>query len=330
MGLKRITADSYRNSGMRGVNCLLCWQPYDARADLAAAKEIGADHVRVGIKATETAAGMTIDDAQIETLQRYATWCQAAGLYIVLVLGPDTDKLRSELWRNTKAAAKLRLSLTALWVRIATLFINRVVFAGFDFFNEATLVDRGTTAAVYYAWVEETVADVTAADRRRVCIVQVFPDARPDGEYGMPPRAIPGVVYSVHDWSPTPYTHAGWWPWAAPAIKEYSAAVRSAHLESLLPFATWCRQEDAPGYVGESGAANVQPGHVERLELSSDLARGFGLSWAGHAFRMWPAWDFETVWSEKTPTSAEEVATSPFVRRGDTPGAVALRRALAG
>ncbi len=329
--MKRITADSFRNAGMLGFNAMNCSQPEDPTEKLAALKKLGPklNHVRVKLEVSEIDGVLAVNPAHLKTLDKFATACQAAGLHIVLAV--FADQHRVSLWKDTKTAQRLRDSLwLKLWSLFCAKFAGRRVFAGFDFFNEGTYTESGAGAARrYYEAAELFAGLMRQADPNRVPIIQIFPDALAGGPYQfLPPRAIPGVVYQVHDWTPMGYTHTpiiGMDPNDKQRFDDYTAEVRSLHLESLLPALRWANDNNAPLYVGESGCLNTQAGAAFRFELSHAIAKGYGASWAGHEWRGAGEWDPEAVWDQK-PTTREQINAGRFVRKSDTDRMDALRR----
>lgn len=316
-GLRTLTASSFGSSALRGMGGGTLRLGRRTLADLHAARELGADHLRFFI---EPARGPTdtryrLPAQQWVVLEQTLDDLQEAGLYMVLAAGFGDDA-RNRLWGD----AALQEAAIDLWSELALRLKGRAVIAGFDLVNEP--VPPGLTYAMRQSrWLDfagRVVAAVQRADPTRVLIVQSAPDATPASFRNLRPLVFGNLVYSVHSYEPFDFTHQGVmreFPQARPFPEAREDGVSTAQLlvDSLEPVREFAARHAVPIYVGEFSAPRWAPGHssARYLRQSIDIFERHGWSWSYHEYRAWHGWDAEMASAQQAP--GERSANAPAV-----------------
>ncbi|MBQ7666931.1 MAG: cellulase family glycosylhydrolase [Kiritimatiellae bacterium] len=181
-----------------------------------------------------------------------------------------------------------------IWRRIAARFRdNADVIYGYDLVNEPKQLDR----APFDYWTLQRLAAeaVREIDPETPIIIESNLMDAPSAFSYLSPLRMDNVIYQVHCYTPTAFTHQGVhgrdvglvWPdpdrkWDKDFIRATMAPVREFELK-----------HNAKIYVGEFSAIAWAEGAEKYLEDCMDVFEEYGWDWTYHAFREWSGWSLE-------------------------------------
>lgn len=187
----------------------------------------------------------------------------------------------------------------AVWQRIATRYKDVKAIWGYDLVNEPVedLVEEGCDD-----WQElagRTARAIRAIDAGRAIIVEPSPWGSPKGLSDFVPIAVSNVIYSVHMYEPSAFTHQG----VHKRGREYRYPGEidgklwdKAQLEKALqPVVAFQKKYNAHIYIGEFSAIRWAPDNSACRYLKDviDIFESHGWDWSYHAFREWNGWSVE-------------------------------------
>jgi hypothetical protein len=133
------------------------------------------------------------------------------------------------------------------------------------------------------------------------------------------PLPVPGVVYSIHMYSPLTFTHQG-------VSKDYPAPqnepTKDAIRRFLQPAIDYQRKYNVHIFLGEFSAIRWAPGDsaCDYMRNVINVAEENNWDWSYHAFREWDGWSVEhdsdpnNHRQSKTQTSREALLRSWFAK----------------
>jgi aryl-phospho-beta-D-glucosidase BglC (GH1 family) len=306
-------------------------------ADLRTLANWGANSIRWQL----TWDGFPRSPADTAALPLYTAWmqralahldsllpvCRALGLHIALDLhtppggrassGQECKLFQSPLWQQ---------AFRNLWKEIATRYRNETAIWGYDLVNEPLegVIPNGLMD--WPALATQTAQDIRAVDSTHWIIIEASPGGSPVALAAMEPINIPGVVYSLHMYEPSLFTHQGIYSVSEaisyPGIiggKEWNKETLRQYLN---PVKEWQQDYKARIYVGEFSAIRWAPGESAHNYLRDciEIFEEWNWDWTYHAFREWHGWSVEH--SNKkgdehpsiTPNSRELLLKSYFKR----------------
>ena len=185
------------------------------------------------------------------------------------------------------------------WRRMAARYKGCGAIWGFDLANEPveTLVEEGCDD--WHALAERAAKAVRAVDPERLLIVEPPDWGGPNGFRDFQPIDVPRVVYSVHMYAPTAFTHQT--IHGNEGGRTYPGAIGGTHwdkarLEAVLaPVVEFQRRYNAHIYVGEFSAIRWAPAGSACRWLADVISifEAQGWDWSYHAFREWDGWSVE-------------------------------------
>ena len=145
-----------------------------------------------------------------------------------------------------------------------------------------------------------------------------------DALANLEPLPVPGVVYSVHMYSPSQFTHQG--VYGAPVGVHYPGTIAGNRWDKetlrhvLEPALEWQHDHGVQLYIGEFSAIRWAPDESAYRYLKDciDLFEENRWDWAYHAFREWNGWSVEhgpdpaDTAPAKTRTTREKLLRSWF------------------
>jgi hypothetical protein len=186
-----------------------------------------------------------------------------------------------------------------VWQRIATRYKNAKPIWGYDLANEPVedLIEEGCDD--WQGLAERTAWAIRAIDPQRTIIVEPAAWGGPGGLNGLVPLPVSNVVYSVHMYLPTAFTHQG--VFGAGPSHRYPGTIEGkawdkAQLEAALgPVIKFQKTYGVRIYIGEFSAIRWAPeGSAGRyLKDLIEIFEAHGWDWSYHAFREWDGWSVE-------------------------------------
>ena len=234
-------------------------------------------------------------DGRLDLLEKVLGWARKYGLKICVDLHVPPGSIRdnSEMRMFTdKACLDLYL---ACWEKIARRFKgNADVIYGYDLLNEP---HQNRHAVPYSYWDAQRLAAeaIRRIDPETAIVMEAnWSSSAPAYDY-MSPLAMPNVIYEVHMYIPSDYTHQGVNGWS-PAKKwpDESCGWNKEMLRAkLAPVVAFARRHNARIFVGEFSAIAWAPGADQYLRDCIELFDEYGWDWCYHAFNEWRGWNVE-------------------------------------
>ncbi len=262
-------------------------------------------------------------DGRLDLLEKVLGWSRKYGMQICVDLhvppGSVRDNSETRMFTD-KACLDLYV---ACWEKIARRFKgNADVIYGYDLLNEP---HQNRHEVPFSFWDAQRLAAeaIRRIDPETTIVMEAnLSSSAPAYEY-MSPLAMSNVIYQIHMYIPSEYTHqgvtGGWseprrWP------DESRGWNREMLRERLAPVVAFAKRHDAKIYVGEFSAIAWAEGADRYLRDCIALFNEYGWDWCYHAFNEWRGWNVEF--------SGDSLAT--LRRVGDTPRRRALLEGLNG
>ncbi len=186
-----------------------------------------------------------------------------------------------------------------LWQRMARKYRGVEGIWGFDLANEPV---EGVVADGLADWqelAERAARAIRAVDPKRTIIVEPAEGGGPRGLAELQPLDLPNVVYSVHMYEPTAFTHQGVFSKQRPV--RYPGEIEGvqwgkAQLQAVLqPAIDFQKAYGVPMYIGEFSAIRWAPDESACRYLKDviEIFEAHGWDWSYHAFREWDGWSVE-------------------------------------
>jgi hypothetical protein len=265
-------------------------------------------------------------ESALKRLDELLPVCREAGLLVLIDLhtppGGRNDASECRLFHDKR----LQDHFVDLWEKMARRYRGNATVWGYDLVNEPVegVVDDGLLD--WHALAERTAKAVRAIDPDHALVIEPAPWGDPHSLDWFEPLDVPGVVYSVHMYSPHKFTHQG--VGGGPTGITYPGPVDGRQVgkeqlrQALAPAAEYQRVYNVAIYVGEFSAIRWAPDHsaFNYLRDVIDILEEQGWDWAYHAFREWDGWSVEhgpdpnDHAPSKTPTDREQLLRSCFAR----------------
>ncbi len=243
-------------------------------------------------------------EGELKKLEAALPLCEQFGIYVVVDLhSPPGGKataggyIGSDDRLFTDKACQEQF--VEVWRRIASRFKNAKPIWGYDIVNEPVedLVEEDCDD--WQALAERAGRAIRAIDPERAIIVEPASWGSPDGLREFAPIAVSNVVYSVHMYVPSAFTHQGVFK-AGPEYR-YPGVIEGkrwdkAQLEAALqPVIDFQKNYGAHIYIGEFSAIRWAPDNSAGRYLKDliDIFEAHGWDWSYHAFREWNGWSVE-------------------------------------
>ncbi len=261
-------------------------------------------------------------DGRLDLLEKVLGWARKHGMMICVDLHvpPGSVRDNSEMRMFTdKACLDLYV---ACWEKIARRFKgNTDVIYGYDLLNEP---HQNRHEVPYSYWDAQRLAAeaIRRIDEETTIVMEAnWSSSAPAYEY-MSPLAMPNVIYEIHMYIPSDYTHQGVGGWSPPSKwpDESRGWNREMLRSRLAPVVAFARRHDAKIFVGEFSAIAWAKGADQYLRDCIDLFDENGWDWCYHAFNEWRGWNVEY--------GGDSLKT--LKRVGDTPRKKALLDGLRG
>ncbi len=262
-------------------------------------------------------------DGRLDLLEKVLGWARGCGMRICVDLHvpPGSVRDNSEMRMFTdKACLDLYVKC---WEKIARRFRgNADVIYGYDLLNEPHQ-NRHEVPWSYWDAQRLAAEAIRRIDPDTAIVMEAnLSSSAPAYEY-MSPLAMPNVIYELHMYIPSEYTHqgvTGGWSeprkWPDPS-RGWDKEMLRRKLEPVVAFS---RRHNAKIFVGEFSAIAWAEGAENYLRDCIELFNEYGWDWCYHAFHEWRGWNVEYA--------GDSLATLKHV--GDTPRKRVLLEGLRG
>lgn len=189
-------------------------------------------------------------------------------------------------------------SFLKLWCRIAERFKNRNMIWGYDLCNEPW--QRGSVRNNYLKCQYLAAKEIRKIDPHTPIIVESNTMCLPADFCYLKPLPFTNVIYQIHVYMPTRYTHQGVSPESMEQLRQgkfirYPDCIGG--LDGLRKEVTQTRlfekKYGAVIYCGEFSAIRWAPGAAEYMRDVIKLCEEYQWSWTYHAYREWHGWSVE-------------------------------------
>ncbi len=260
-------------------------------------------------------------DGRLDLLEKVLGWARKYGMKICVDLHvpPGSVRDNSEM-RMFSDKACLDLYIEC-WERIARRCAPIVqtmgpVIYGYDLLNEPHQ-NRHEVPFSYWDAQRLAAEAIRRIDPDTAIVMEAnLSSSAPAYEY-MSPLAMPNVIYELHMYIPSEYTHQGvTGGWSEP--RKWPDESRGWNKEMLRrklePVVAFSKRHHAKIFVGEFSAVAWAEGAENYLRDCIELFDEYGWDWCYHAFNEWRGWNVEYA--------GDSLAT--LKRVGDTPRKRAL------
>ena len=187
-----------------------------------------------------------------------------------------------------------------MWEHLARRYKDSKAVWGYDLANEPQEAAVEDGLLDWEDLAVKTARAIRAIDPNRAIIIEPPEGMWPSGLQTFLPLDIPNVVYSVHMYVPSAFTHqgvVGKGPIGATYPGEIGGKLwDKARLEAVLkPVVDFQRAYGAHIYIGEFSAIRWAPDHSAHRYLKDviDIMEEHGWDWTYHGFREWNGWSVE-------------------------------------
>ncbi len=236
-------------------------------------------------------------DRELDTIEQVLDDCERLGLKLVLDLHSPPGGSREDNDHVMYHEPEYTQAFIAVWQKIALRFKGRSSrFFGCNLINEP--VQQQKSAADYLKLQYEAAKAIREIDPEIPVIIESNNAASPDSFAYLTPLPLKDVIYQVHMYLPTLYSHqgiagSGTAPCAYPGRiggVDYNREALKRHLEPVRKFQL---QYGARIYVGEFAATRWAEGADRYMGDLISIFEEYGWDWSYHAFRESKTWDVE-------------------------------------
>ena len=239
-------------------------------------------------------------DGRLDLLEKVLAWGRRYGVKICVDLHVPPGSVRSNAeTRMFTDKACLDLYIKC-WEKIARRCAPIVqtmgpVIYGYDLLNEP---HQNRHEVPYSYWDAQRLAAeaIRRIDPDTPIVMEAnLSSSAPAYEY-MSPLAMPNVIYEIHMYIPSEYTHQGvTGGWSEP--RKWPDATRGWNKEMLRrklePVVAFSKRHGAKIFVGEFSAIAWAEGADRYLRDCIELFDEYGWDWCYHAFNEWRGWNVE-------------------------------------
>ena len=262
-------------------------------------------------------------DSRLDLLEKVLDWARKYGMMICVDLHVPPGSIRSNSETRMFTDKSCLDLYVECWEKIARRFKgNADVIYGYDLLNEP---HQNRHEVPYSYWDAQRLAAeaIRRIDPDTTIVMEAnWSSSAPAYEY-MSPLAMPNVIYEIHMYIPSDYTHQGVNGMWSPPAKWPDAAKgwdREMLRSRLAPVVAFARRHGAKVFVGEFSAIAWAQGADVYLRDCIELFDEYGWDWCYHAFNEWRGWNVEYAGESR----------ETLRRVGDTPRKRVLLEGLKG
>ncbi len=233
-------------------------------------------------------------DSRLDNLEDVLRWADARGMKVVIdVHVPPGGKRAKDREMNMLHNDVFAEAWIDTWRRIATRFKGKPAIYGYDLINEPH--QNGLAKNDYWTLQRRAAEVVRAIDPDTPIIFESNGAAAPSAFEYLSPLRMDNVIYQVHVYGPTEFTHQGiqgrpaGLKWPDPEKKWDKEHIRAR----LAPVREFEARHHAKIYVGEFSAITWAEGAENYLRDCIELFEEYGWDWTYHAFREANIWSLE-------------------------------------
>ena len=182
------------------------------------------------------------------------------------------------------------------WRRIARRFKGREGIYGYDLVNEPSQKRDALPECDWWNLQRRAAEAVREEDPLMPIIIESNLKDGPSTFADLAPMALSNVIYEVHIYAPTAFTHQRIFDPSEPEVS-WPNAEKGWDIDFLRqvmkPVRDFQLKHGARIYAGEFSAVAWAPGAENYLRDCTDLFEEYGWDWTYHAFRESPVWDVE-------------------------------------
>ena len=238
-----------------------------------------------------------IDDRLAE-LDKVLESCRQYGIKVVV----DLHSPPGGRYANNDMAifyeAEYQDYFVALWEKIARRYKGNPMIWGYDLINEPIQNKPPPEGLADYLDTQvRTAKAIRAIDTEVPVFIEAAKADSPEGFLELEPVDISNVIYEVHIYVPSEFTHQGvhrkWMPTEYPG-KISNVEWNKEQLRRVLqPVREFQLAYNVHIYVGEFSAIRWAPGAANYLRDCIELFEEYGWDWTYHAYREYDGWSVE-------------------------------------
>ena len=232
--------------------------------------------------------------AVIKDLDKVLEWAREYGILVTIDLHGVPGAKSNSRDMNLFYEKRYLAHFVRTWRRLAEHFRGNPSVYGYDLINEPW---QNVDGAPYSYWDCQRLAAkaIRKVDPDTPIIVESNVCAQPETFAYLSPLAMGNVIYEVHMYAPTAFTHQNVVaPQPRVAYPDASKGWDRAGLEKILkPVVEFQKRHHARIYVGEFSAISWAEGADRYIADCIDIFRDYGWDWTYHAFREWEGWSVE-------------------------------------
>ncbi len=237
-------------------------------------------------------------EGRLEELDRALGACRRHGLLVVV----DMHSPPGGRYENNDVAIffepKYQDHFVALWEKIARRYRGHPAIWGYDLINEPVQSKPSPAGVADYLGAQVRAAKaIRAIDPQVPIFIEAAEWDSASGFRELEPVDVPHVIYQVHMYVPSAFTHQGVSNQRTgvryPGEIEGRQWNRQALRRVLEPVREFQLAYNVHIYVGEFSAIRWAPGAVDYLRDCIELFEEYGWDWTYHAYREWDGWSVE-------------------------------------
>lgn len=270
-------------------------------------------------------------EGELTKLDRLLPECHKHGIMVALDLhsppggnGTVSGYVGSDAGLFTSRAAQDKF--VEIWRKMAARYRSEPAIWGYDLANEPVEDDVAEDCDDWPALAERAAKSIREIDPVRAIIIEPANWGGPEALRDFQPIPVSNIVYSVHMYMPSAFTHQGVFgsspPVTYPGMIQGKLWDKAQLEEALKPATDFQRRYNVHIYIGEFSAIRWAPdGSAYRyLRDVIDLFEKYGWDWSYHAFREWQGWSVEHGSDRKdearsqTPTDRQQLLRDWYAR----------------
>lgn len=239
--------------------------------------------------------------SELDKMDKVVELCRKYNIKILIDLHSGPSMTQGELLSNILSwTHESQDTLTEVWQLMAARYKDEPVIWGYDILNEPREDNYVYTPDGPLDWnrlAERVVAAIRRIDPDKPVIVEPAQWGSPAGLQVFQPLAFDNIIYSVHFYAPSIFTHQGIhgrqdgisYPGMI-AGKNWDKEELRKRLKPALDFQ---RKYNVPIYIGEFSVVRWADGAAQWLDEVIDIFEEYGWDWTYHAFREFHGWSVE-------------------------------------
>ena len=250
--------------------------------------------------------------SRLDELDRVLDKCAELGIKVVIDLHTPPGGRYGDTNMAIFYETVFRDAFYAVWEEMAKRYRNHPAVWGYDLVNEP--VQNRPAQTDYLSVQYEAAKRIRAIDPETPIIIESNHWCTPDSFHQLLPLPLPNIIYQVHMYAPSSYTHQGignkWGVQGAARLIAYPGTVdgrvydREQLKNDLKPVRDFQTKYGVRIFVGEFSAVYYAPGAARYIDDLISIFEEYGWDWSYHAFRESHFWSVEYTGSAAKPVRA--------------------------